>query len=108
MSVASATPCGDVEVFFNNGNSYCGEFSNNRLNGNGVYRWPNGTQCECQFIDNKLEGYGTIMFSDESRYTGYICCGYRQRNGTYQNDLYSYSGEYKNTIRHGHGILIVF
>jgi len=49
---------------------YEGPFKKGERFGHGVHTWPNGTQFEGTFEDNKISGKGTLKFVDSSSYEG--------------------------------------
>jgi hypothetical protein len=67
---------------------YTGSFRAGRKHGKGVKTWPNGDRYEGDFVDERIEGFGTYAFgrgpwAGES-YTGEYLAGRRQGHGVYR------------------------
>jgi hypothetical protein len=43
-------------MYYSNGDTYKGEWTNNQLNGKGVYDYVNGNKSEGQFINDEFNG----------------------------------------------------
>ena len=55
---------------FSNGNTYVGEWQNNKYNGQGTFIFKSGDKYEGQFKDNKYHGQGTFTWVDGEKYEG--------------------------------------
>ena len=49
---------------------YEGEFKNNKIEGKGIWDWPNGDKYEGNFIDGKYNGFGILVYKDGKKYEG--------------------------------------
>ena len=64
------------------------------MHGYGTTSWVNGNKYEGNYVYNRIQGEGTLLFSDGTRYVGYFL------NGDF--DLRSSSNEYiLNSLRYG-------
>ena len=89
-----------------NGDTYIGEFKNNRMNGYGIKITQNNDYYIGEFENNKINGYGIFILDNDqggiegdwknNSLTGY---GILIKNNTI------YKGEYKNGKREGYGII---
>lgn len=66
--------------------SYRGEFKAGKKHGRGVKRWANGDRYEGEFVEERIEGFGTYVFG-RGRWAGE-----------------TYTGAYRAGRRHGHGV----
>jgi len=83
---------------------YTGDFSTNKVSGNGVMAWPNGAKYEGTYAENKRDGKGTYTFSNGDTYTGDFKDNIKNGTGEYKwKDGDSYSGEWKDGKQHGTG-----
>eukprot|EP01121_Diplochlamys_sp_Union-15-3_P004914 TRINITY_DN15118_c0_g1_i1.p1 TRINITY_DN15118_c0_g1~~TRINITY_DN15118_c0_g1_i1.p1 ORF type:complete len:122 (-),score=14.89 TRINITY_DN15118_c0_g1_i1:37-351(-) len=48
--------CGKGSIEFTNGDSYRGQFKDNKFNGNGVYTHPNGVSMSGKWVNSIKEG----------------------------------------------------
>jgi hypothetical protein len=55
---------------WSDGNSYTGDFVDNKWTGKGVYRWANGCSYTGDFVDNKRTGKGVFRWANGNSYTG--------------------------------------
>ena len=47
-----------------------GEWSANKMHGEGEFRWPDGKKYKGTYIEDKKEGYGVFDWSDGRKYLG--------------------------------------
>lgn len=45
---------------FRDGKIYEGKWKDNKMNGKGVFLWPDGRRYEGNFVNDKKDGYGKI------------------------------------------------
>ncbi|KAA0186535.1 MORN repeat-containing protein 5 [Fasciolopsis buskii] len=50
------------------GDTYLGDYTKGRIEGQGVYTLPTGTRYEGGFLDGMFHGEGTLFFNSGSRY----------------------------------------
>ena len=77
-----------------NGDVYEGQWKNDVRHGKGTYRWADGDTYEGDWVDGKRCGYGI-----------FTAFGTRQP-GNERFVKYSYAGEWRDSLKHGHGICI--
>ena len=53
-----------------NGDSYEGEYMNDKKNGKGIYIWKNGSKYEGNFQNDYRHGYGQMRWQDGRTYKG--------------------------------------
>ena len=77
------------------------------VSGHGLIRFPNGSQYEGDFRDNKLHGEGTLTYSDGSVYQGGFVQGERSGNGELRNANGTlYTGQWLEDDWNGNGTVI--
>ena len=107
-------------IFFNNdfsgigieesgegGYIYQGDFVNNKKEGYGTMIWKDGLRYWGQFKNNQMNGYGIIEYPEKKYYQGEIKDGRMEGFGEFfwkRNK--KYIGNYKNDKRNGFGIFI--
>ena len=52
------------------GDKYVGQFTDNKLNGQGSYKYANGDKYVGQFINDNRTGQGTYTFANGNKYVG--------------------------------------
>ena len=83
--------------FFENGDKYEGTFSNNNINGKGVYKRKNGDIYEGEMKNGKMDGFGKYTFGDGKIYEGEFVNDLREGNGKLSfPDGKSYEGNFVN------------
>ena len=50
-------------MIFSNGDTYLGEFNNNKISGKGTYTWADKSQFVGGFVDGMIHGNGEISYS---------------------------------------------
>jgi len=89
---------------FPTGETYVGEFKDDKFNGKGTYILGNGTKYVGEFKDGKRSGQGTVTYKNGEKYTGEFNGDERNGWGTYTfADGTEYVGEFKNDHPNGHG-----
>ena len=63
---------------------YSGMWKENKMDGKGVYKWPDGRKYEGNWVDDKKHGQGTFHWPDGRRY----------------------DGQWKDGKQHGEGVMI--
>lgn len=58
---------------------------------------------EGEWKNNKYDGFGSLIYSDNCIYTGNFCQGKREGNGKLVNGKTIYDGEFMNDTKHGQG-----
>jgi hypothetical protein len=80
--------------------------NSNRINGQGVFVFYDGSKYVGQFKAGEPHGYGTITFPDGSRYVGEFLNGEMNGQGTMTfSDGSEYVGEFKDGALCGHGTI---
>lgn len=92
---------------YSNGDTYQGQWHNNRPHGKGRYTTMRGDEYIGQFHDGRFQGEGSCRFANGDRYSGQWHAGQMEGQGEmiYQNGN-RYTGEWKNGQRHGKGELV--
>ena len=77
---------------------------NNKMDGKGVFTWPDGRKYEGEYKNDKKEGYGTFKWKEGRKYVGSWKNGKMNGIGvmTY-TDGAKYEGEFVNGKREGKG-----
>jgi hypothetical protein len=95
---------GKGAMFYKSGNSYVGEWLNDKCCGHGHYKINNGNTYEGEFQNDKFCGQGKYTWADGLVHEGAWLNSYRHGHGHYKdNDGWSYEGEYKNNEQCGQG-----
>jgi hypothetical protein len=91
------------------GDTYVGEFKDNKQHGQGTYTWASGNKYVGEWKDNNRHGQGTYTHGkgewEGDKYVGEYKYGKKHGQGTYtaaNGD--KYVGEYKYDKKHGQGI----
>ena len=96
-----------IENSVEGGYTYYGEFINNKKEGLGTILWKDGSKYQGQFNNNQMNGYGMIEFPDKNYYQGEIRKGKMEGFGQFfWSDKRKYIGYYKSDKRNGFGIYI--
>ena len=96
-----------IEDSAEGGYVYTGEFINNKKEGYGTIVWKDGNKYQGEFKDNQLNGYGMIEFPGQKYYQGEVKNGRMDGFGEFfWKDENKYIGNYKNDKRNGFGIFI--
>ena len=75
-----------------------------RKHGEGKLVWTNGDTYTGDFYEDKITGYGTFSFACGDVYEGDLIDGMKEGSGKYySSDGSEYEGEFKNDMRHGKG-----
>jgi hypothetical protein len=91
--------------YYNNGDVYKGEFFEDLKDGYGVYTYKNGDRYEGEFKEDKKDGHGKYYYNNGDRYEGEFKNGMANGRGAYIfSDGEKYVGDYKEDKRDGHGI----
>lgn len=86
------------------GGSYCGEFIDNCMEGEGVYIWDDGKRYEGGWKKNMIHGEGKYSWPDGREYNGCYSFGNRDGYGIFKwPDGRVYSGEWYKGNMHGIG-----
>ena len=90
------------------GDKYVGEWKDNKPNGRGKTKFPNGHKFEGEFKDG-LTHNGTYTDGKGNEYTGEFKDGKEHGEGTETIDggKVKYIGGFKNGLRHGDGTIII-
>ena len=83
--------------------------SGNCKNGNGTYKYENGSVYIGQWWNDEMNGNGTLIWPDGSIYVGEFKHGLYHGNGTQLNlneKNILYVGEYKEEMENGTGTMI--
>jgi len=93
------------------GHKVSGYFRNNKLNGHGTISYSNGNIYKGEWVDSELQGQGTYTYGSQTksagdRYVGQFKKSRRHGQGTYtHSDGNKYTGEWKDGKPHGRGKL---
>jgi hypothetical protein len=89
----------------NTGNTYAGEWLNDKFEGQGTYRYRDGSKYVGQFSNNRRNGQGTFTWRDGASYVGGYKDDMRAGKGTFTfPNGAKYVGEYRDDKRNGPGI----
>lgn len=95
---------GDVNIEWENGAKYTGEYANNNPNGQGTYTFTDGSKYIGGWKDGESGGQGTLTFSDGEKYFGEWNNGKKNGRGTLTySDGRKYVGEWKGNKMEGQG-----
>ena len=77
------------------GHDYDGDFKDNEINGNGVFRWTNGDVYDGQMTRGKMNGFGRYTYANGQVYEGNYVNGIKEGKGklTYPNG-FVYDGDF--------------
>jgi hypothetical protein len=77
------------------GHDYDGDFKDNEINGNGVFRWTNGDVYDGQMTRGKMNGFGRYTYANGQIYEGNYVNGIKEGKGrlTYPNG-FVYDGDF--------------
>lgn len=90
-------------ITFKDGTIYEGPLKNNKANGVGIFRYPNGEKYIGNIIDNIIDGFGTYHYKDGSTYKGYFKNNLRNGNGTFETKNFVYIGDFVDDKASGKG-----
>merc|ERR1712228_1157190 len=90
-----------------NGNSYKGNWKDNKKNGHGMYKWANGDEYRGNWKDNKKNGYGVNKWAvSGNEYRGNWKDNKKNGYGVNKwEDGDEYHGNWSNDVKHGQGVL---
>jgi hypothetical protein len=96
-----------IEESGEGGYSYTGEFLMNKKEGYGTMIWKDGQKYQGQFKNNQMNGYGIIKYPENIFYQGEIKNGILEGFGEFfWKKNKKYIGNYKNDKRNGLGTFI--
>ncbi|UJR14347.1 hypothetical protein I4U23_001343 [Adineta vaga] len=98
---------GEGNLYYPDGGSYEGTWSEDMRCGYGVNKWANGCSYAGQWEDNQMHGDGTYTYPDGGNYKGKWANNERCGQGinTWANGCY-YDGTWDNNEREGHGTFV--
>ncbi len=86
------------------GESYVGEWRENKANGKGVHIWATGDKYEGDWFEFLKHGYGTDFFANGDKYIGQYRYGKPWGRGRYEwSSGAVYEGEFEEGHKHGKG-----
>ena len=94
---------------FTNGEKYVGNNKDNKKHGIGTLSFPDGNKYEGKFKNNKFNGQGTFTFANGDKFVGRYNDGKRNGQGTYYylannvNKGDVFIGEFKDSLKNGQG-----
>lgn len=91
------------QINWEDGNTYTGEWSNNKPNGKGSAKYANGDSYEGEVRNGKRNGQGKYIHRNGDMYIGEYKDGLRCGHGTYRKNGEVYCGDYKAGERNGKG-----
>ena len=78
----------------------------NKYQGVGLFRFPDGTIYQGEFLNNQMTGYGTFLY-DDRMYEGEVLNGQINGLGVFTwNNGNKYIGYYKNEYKNGFGMFL--
>jgi len=96
-----------IEESAEGGYIYYGNFINNKKDGYGTMIWKDGAKYQGEFKNNQANGYGMIEYPENKYYQGEVKNGRMDGFGEFfWKDDKRYIGNYKNDKRNGFGIFI--
>ena len=96
-----------IEDSVEGGYTYSGDFIENKKEGIGTIIWKDGNKYQGEFKNNQLNGYGIIEFPGQKYYQGELKNGRMDGFGEFfWKDEKIYIGNYKNDKRNGFGAFI--
>ncbi len=95
---------GYVEYYFDNGDTYKGDYIDGVISGEGVFSLSNGDVCEGEFIDGSITGIGKYTWASGEIYEGEFLDGTRTGIGKFMwLNGNSYEGEFVDGDMTGYG-----
>lgn len=92
------------EVRYANGDTYEGQWFDNKKHGQGIYTHVHGDMYTGKFRHGNKHGLGFYSFANGDEYDGSYFNGRRTGRGTYNHANGStYVGDFKDELEHGHG-----
>ena len=97
--------CGSGHYVWSDGRQYQGEWKADKREGQGRFLYPNGEVFEGQFVDGVRHGHGRFEFQDGSIFEGSFCSGEFHGQGCkyVHRDGRIYLGEFSKGVRNGYG-----
>merc|ERR1712032_1085154 len=91
---------------FADGRTYIGQWTDGRMDGQGIMEWPSGAKYEGGFKNDMKDGEGTFYLSDnEIQYAGQWCQDKAHGHGKYKHaDGSTYDGQWKMAEQNGAGV----
>ena len=94
--------------YYNNGDSYEGQFTYGAITGKGFYTWKNKHTYYGDFVQGKMHGKGLYKWTDGNQYEGDYINNIKEGQGEFKwNDGKVYKGTFENGRPHGKGLLTV-
>ncbi len=98
---------GQGTLTFASGDTYSGQWRNDKMNGEGTYTFADGDRYVGQFRDNKMSGRGTYTYANGDRYTGRFVNDVKDGPGTYHfKNGDRWEGSYLNGRKHGKAVYV--
>ena len=69
---------------------------NGEMDGKGLFKWPDGSEYEGDYVKGVREGLGKFTWSNGNTFKGVFKKGTPNGKGTVTNCGFSYQAEYKN------------
>jgi len=100
------TKHGNGHEIMANGNSYKGQYVNNKKHGFGRFEWSSGRYYEGNFIADERSGFGQYFYMNGNIYSGNFANDKRNGHGkcSFLVDGYTYEGNWVNSKKDGQGI----
>ena len=93
--------------FLNTGDSYEGEFTEDKITGYGKYIWSNNHQYLGDFIEGEMNGKGQYKWPDGTEYTGEYVNNIREGEGEFKwSNGAVFKGKFHNGKPNGKGIIV--
>ncbi|HOJ48776.1 MAG TPA: hypothetical protein PLD48_07925 [Bacillota bacterium] len=93
-----------VMTYATTGDRYEGEFSQDEITGTGTYTYANGDVYTGSLLNNKMHGYGILVFASGDKYEGNFSNGLRSGSGVYTwKSGAKYDGSFVDDVKNGFG-----
>ena len=97
-------PCEIITKTWSNGDTYTGEWKDNKRNGQGTYTWANGAKYTGEWKIGRMSGHGKYTSAEGMTYVGDFIDGMFNGKGTKTwPSGNTYTGELKNNEENGQG-----
>ena len=98
-----AAPPRKPAVRFEQGATYVGDWSDDRMSGSGTMTWTNGARYHGGYLQGLREGWGVFRFADGATYEGYWRADRMEGHGRYKCRAWTYDGDWASGLRQGRG-----
>jgi len=93
--------------FYGSGNMYIGDWVANKRHGNGTYTFVGGSSYTGTFVNDHVEGRGTMKYSNGNMYKGDFVNAEKHGEGVYRwRDGSVYEGQFEHGLIRGFGKIV--